>query len=247
MRFLARTAILIAFIIRPPAHLSGYAASAGGVTVIVAESVATQGSAEGRPGESLIFKASSQTGLTADVQINNAIVLLARRSGIVWADYSANQTWTTCPNWGAQSITLVLYPVTYTIATNCTIPVNVSLQFSHGACLAPADGTTTTITGYFTAPMSKIFCNAVAGHGTIRLASGDKSDEGGQSLIHVYPEWWGASAGDASGAANTPALQAAIMELMETTGPMRRFIRNTTVCCTSPRCTTSTQNFTCIT
>jgi hypothetical protein len=59
--------------------------------------------------------------------------------------------------------------------------------------------------------MSKIFCNAAAGHGTIRLASGDKSDEGGQSLIHVYPEWWGASAGDASGAVNTPALQAAII------------------------------------
>ena len=211
MRFLACTAILMAFIVRPPVHLSGYPASAGGVTVIGAESVATQDSAEGRPGESLISKASSQTGSTADVQINNAIKSLARRSGIVWADYSANQTWATCPNWGEQSITLVLYPVTYTIATNCTIPANVNLQFSHGACLAPADGTTTTITGYFTAPMSRIFCNAVAGHGTIRLASGDKSDEGGQSLIHVYPEWWGASVGDASGAVNTPALQAAII------------------------------------
>jgi hypothetical protein len=211
MRFLACTTVLIVFTIRPPAHLSGYPASARGVAVIGAESVATQGSAEGRPGESLIFKASSQPGSTADVQLNNAIASLARRSGIVWADYSANQTWTTCPNWGAQSITLVLYPVTYTIATNCTIPANVNLQFSNGACLAPADGTTTTITGYFTAPMSKIFCNAVAGHGNIRLASGDERDEGGQALIHVYPEWWGASAGDASGAANTPALQAAII------------------------------------
>jgi len=211
MRFLACTTILIAFIIRPAWHLSGYAASDRVVAVIGAESVATQGSAEGRPGESLIFKASSQTGSTADVQINHAITSLARRSGIVWADYSANQTWATCPNWGAQSITLVLYPITYTIATNCTIPANVSLQFSNGACLAPADGTTTTVTGYFTAPMSKIFCNAVAGHGNIRLASGDERDEGGQALIHVYPEWWGASAGDASGAANTPALQAAII------------------------------------
>jgi hypothetical protein len=211
MRSPACVAILIAFIICPAAHLSGYAASARGVAVIGAESVATQGSAEGRPGESLIFKASSQTGSTADVQINNAITSLARRSGIIWADYSANQTWASCPHWGAQSITLVLYPVTYTIATNCTIPANVSLQFSHGACLAPADGTTTTITGYFTAPMSKIFCNAVAGHGTIRLASGDKSDEGGQLLIHAYPEWWGASAGDATGIVNTPALQAAIV------------------------------------
>jgi hypothetical protein len=104
----------------------------------------------------------------------------------------------------------VLYPVTYTISTNCTIPSNVSLQFSHGSCLAPADGTTTTITGYFTAPMSKIFCNAVAGHGTIRLASTDGSDNGGQALVDIYPEWWGAS-GNATGATNTPALQAAII------------------------------------
>jgi len=95
---------------------------------------------------------------------------MERRSGIIWADYSANQTWTTCPNWGTQNITLVLYPVTYTIATNCTIPCNVSLQFPHGSCLTPADGTT-TITGYFTAPMSKIFWNAVAGHGTVKLAA----------------------------------------------------------------------------
>src|ERR1700756_801760 len=210
MRFLACTTILIAFIIRPAAHLSGYAASARGVAIIGAESVATQDSAQDRPGESLIFKASSQPGSTADVQINNAITSLGRRSGIVWADYSANQTWTTCPNWGRQNITLVLYPVTYTIATNCTIPPNVSLQFSHGSCLAPADGTTTTITGYFTAPMSKIFCNAVAGHGTIKLASADVSDDGGQSLVDVYPEWWGAS-GNATGVTNTPALQAAII------------------------------------
>ena len=133
------------------------------------------------------MKASVQSGSTADAQINRAISSMARRNGIIWADYSANQTWATCPNWGTQNITLVLYPVTYTIATNCTIPSNVSLQFSHGSCLAPADGTTTTITGYFTAPMSKIFCNAVAGHGTIKLASADASDAGGQALVDVYP------------------------------------------------------------
>jgi hypothetical protein len=136
---------------------------------------------------------------------------MAHRSGIVLADYSTNQTWAACPSWGTQNITLVLYPVTYTIATNCTIPSNVTLQFSHGSCLAPAVGTTTTIKGYFTAPTSKIFCNAVAGEGAIRLASADASDEGGQSLVDVYPEWWGATAGDASGMTNTPALQAAII------------------------------------
>ena len=183
--------------------------SGSGTTV--SQAVVMQASPEGRPPENLILKASSQAGSTADVQINRGIMLLARRSGIIWADYSANQIWAACPTWGTQNITLVLYPVTYTIATNCTIPSNVTLQFSHGSCLAPADGTTTTITGYLTAPMSKIFCNAVAGHGTIKLASADASDNGGQALVHVYPEWWGATGNDATGATNTPALEAAII------------------------------------
>jgi hypothetical protein len=175
---------------------------------IAAQAVTTQGSADNRSAENLV-KASVQSGSTADAQINSAINSMGRRNGIIWADYSANQMWTTCPNWGTQNITPVLYPVTYTIAANCIIPSNVSLQFSHGSCLAPADGTTTTITGYFTAPISRIFCNATAGHGTIKLAI-DAGDDGGQALVNVYPEWWGAS-GNATGAINTPALQAAII------------------------------------
>ena len=39
----------------------------------------------------------------------------------------------------------------------------------------------------------------------------NSSDEGGQALVDVYPEWWGASASDATGATNTPAIQAAII------------------------------------
>src|SRR5215472_18546028 len=151
-------------------------------------SVSSQSSVDGGAG---VLKASTQSGRTADAQISNAIATMAHRNGIIWADYSTNQIWIACPAWGKQSITLVLYPVTYTIATNCTIPPNVTLQFSHGSCLAPAIATTTTIKGYFTAPMSKIFCNAVAGEGSIRLASMNSSDQGGQSLIDVYPEWWG--------------------------------------------------------
>lgn len=85
-----------------------------------------------------LVKASVQSGSTADDQINRAISSMGRRNGIIWADYSANQTWTTCPNWGTQSTTIVLYPVMYTIAASCTIPSDVSLQFSHGSCLAPA-------------------------------------------------------------------------------------------------------------
>jgi hypothetical protein len=168
-------------------------------------------SAEGGSTADPVLKASSQAGETADVQISNAIGVMVHRSGIVWADYSTNQTWAACPAWGTQNITLVLYPVTYAITTNCTIPPNVTLQFSHGSCLAPAVRTTTTIKGYFTAPMSKIFCSDVASAGSIRLASVNSSDAGGQSLVDVYPEWWGATAGDATGATNTPAIQAAII------------------------------------
>jgi len=173
--------------------------------------VAPQSPAFGGSAVDPVLKATSQPGRTADVQISGAIGAIAHRGGIVWADYSANQIWAACPAWGTQNITLVLYPVTYTIATSCTIPPNVTLQFSHGSCLAPAVGTTTTIKGSFTAPMSKIFCSDVASAGSIRLASVNSSDAGGQSLVDVYPEWWGATAGDASGATNTPALQAAII------------------------------------
>jgi hypothetical protein len=209
MKFLVRTAFLTILILSSAWKLSTSASAFPDNSTAIAAQAVTQGSADSRPAENLV-KASVQSGSTGDAQINRAVISMGRRSGIVWADYSANQTWTTCPNWGTQNITLVLYPVTYTIATNCTIPSNVSLQFSHGSCLAPADGTTTTITGYFTAPMSKIFCNAVAGHGTIKLASADASDDGGQALVDVYPEWWGAS-GNATPAINTPALQAAII------------------------------------
>ena len=53
-------------------------------------------------------------------------------------------------------------------------------SFSDGLCLAPAVGTTTTIKGYFMAPMSKIFCSDVSSAGSIRLASVNSSDaEGG--------------------------------------------------------------------
>jgi hypothetical protein len=170
-----------------------------------------QGSAAGGSAADPVLKASAQPGRTGDVQISSAIGAMAHRGGIVWADYSTNQMWATCPAWGTQNITLLLYPVTYTIATNCTIPPNVTLQFSHGSCLAPAVETTTTIQGYFTAPMSKIFCSDVANAGSIRLASVNFSDDGGQSLVDVYPEWWGATAADSRGATNTPAIQAAII------------------------------------
>src|SRR5579864_9056969 len=61
---------------------------------IAAQAGTTQGSADNRSAENLV-KASVQSGSTADAQINRAITSMARRNGIVWADYSANQTWAT--------------------------------------------------------------------------------------------------------------------------------------------------------
>src|ERR1035438_2563770 len=104
-------------------------------TVNELASTAPQSTAEGSSAVNAIIRASSQAGKTADIQLSNAIEGMTHRSGIVWADYSTNQTWAACPTWGKQNITLVLYPVTYTVATNCTIPSNVTLQFSHGSCL----------------------------------------------------------------------------------------------------------------
>jgi hypothetical protein len=214
MKPIVRTAFVLAFAACSAVHAAAKSSARYfGETDPVNErvSVAPQSVAEAGSTADPVSKANSQTGKTADIQISNAIRVMAHRNAIVWADYSTNQMWAACPAWGTQNITLVLYPVTYTIAINCTIPPNVTLQFSNGSCLAPAVGTTTTIKGYFTAPKSKIFCSGVAGEGAIRLASVNSSDGGGQSLVDVYPEWWGATAGDVSGASNTPAIQAAII------------------------------------
>jgi hypothetical protein len=214
MRYFLSTVIIVAFTTCSALHIAakpGDPRFGESEPVNAQAGVAPQNSADSRSAADPILKATSQSGRTADAQISGAIGAMAHRNGIVWADYSTSQMWAACPAWGTQNITLVLYPVTYTIATNCTIPPNVILQFSHGSCLAPAVGTTTTIEGYFTAPMSKIFCSDVASAGSIRLASVNSNDGGGQALVDVYPEWWGATAADASGATNTRAIQAAII------------------------------------
>jgi hypothetical protein len=208
-----RAALMVAFAACSVLKLAASPGSLRSVIGAIREDAggSPQAVAEGSSAASPVSRSSSQAGRTADVQISNAISVVGYRSALVSADYSTDQTWAACPTWGTRNITLILYPVTYTVATNCVIPLNVTVQFSAGSCLAPADGTTTVIKGYFTAPMSKVFCNAVAGKGSVRLASVGENDEGGQALVDVYPEWWGATAGDATGKTNTPAIQAAIL------------------------------------
>src|SRR5579864_5718332 len=98
MKFLVRIAFLTILILSSAWKLSTCAAAFPDESTAIAQA-ATQGSADSRPAENLV-KASVQSGSTGDAQINRAVASMGRRSGIIWADYSANQTWATCPNWG---------------------------------------------------------------------------------------------------------------------------------------------------
>jgi hypothetical protein len=120
-----------------------------------------------------------------DVGVTNAISNLVGGNGIVWADYSTRQTWASCPTWGTGKVHVILYPVTFTIAVNCTIPANVTLEFTRGAMLSPANSTTTTIVGTIIAGRQQIFTNALATQGRVVFTNNMKMDR-------FYPDWWGA-------------------------------------------------------
>jgi hypothetical protein len=149
-----------------------------------------------------VQRASLQGGATADVQISNAIAALSGGNGIVWADYSTNQTWAACPTFGSGSVHLALYPVTFSVSVNCTIPSNVTLQFLQGSKLSPATGTITTINGPVQAPLQQIFTNANPAQGAIDFT-------GDFSIEKYYPEWWGCSYNAGTAGCNG-GLQAAI-------------------------------------
>lgn len=81
-------------------------------------------------------------GATSDVRITNAIAAMPSTGGVLAAIDVTNQSWAACPTWGANPVHLVLNPVTYTAAVNCTIPKNVTLQFRNGAMITGASNTT---------------------------------------------------------------------------------------------------------
>src|SRR5215469_16498783 len=102
MRFLARIVLLItliAFFVRPSYTYA--ATSSNESAAIPTQSALVQSSANTHATKNLV-KVSGQSGSTADIQINRATSSMAGRKGIIFADYSANQTWVTCPNWGTQ-------------------------------------------------------------------------------------------------------------------------------------------------
>jgi hypothetical protein len=143
-----------------------------------------------------------------DVGITNAISNLVGGNGMVWADYPTSQTWASCPTWGTGKVHLMLYTVTVTIAVNCTIPANVTLEFTSGAMLSPANSTTTTIVGIINAGRQQIFTNALASQGTVGFTGNLKMDR-------FYPEWWGAVK---NGRTNDLAALQATSEAADTVG-----------------------------
>lgn len=70
------------------------------------------------------------------------------------------------------------------IASNITIPKNVTLNFLWGAYLAPDLGVVITLNGGIRAGLEKIF----GGGGNVKF--------GGSKVAEAYPQWWGALADD---------------------------------------------------
>jgi hypothetical protein len=141
------------------------------------------GSGGGGSGNVLPVAKASLAG-SGDVGISGAIATLAGGRGIVWADYSVNQVWSSCPTWGNGTIQLLLYPVQYSVGVNCTIPSNVTINHANGGQLCPVTGTTLTIQGNIQAPEAQIFCNIASGQGSLSFA--------GNRVTKTYsPLWFG--------------------------------------------------------
>ena len=83
---------------------------------------------------------------------------------------------------GSNSQTIVLKPGTYTLATNLTIPANVTLKILNGAKIAKSGTATLTINGYLEAGLWQVFSGFAAGNVTF--------DKG--YLKEAVPQWWGA-------------------------------------------------------
>jgi hypothetical protein len=90
------------------------------------------------------------------------------------------------------------------LASDVTVPSNVTLQFLDGAYLAPDGGDTVQINGPVDAQLRKIF----GGGGAILIGRG--------FIKELYPEWWGAS-NSAAAATNAAACQAAVCTSLGTT------------------------------
>ena len=99
--------------------------------------------------------------------------------------------------------TVVFPPGTYRVASNLTIPSNVTLWFMNGAKLSVDNGVTVTINGPIEAGLYQIF----AGQGTVT---------GAIQVPAFYPQWWGAKGDGVSD--DTTAIQNCVNAAMTTGG-----------------------------
>lgn len=83
-----------------------------------------------------------------------------------------------------------------TVSSDLTVPSNIRLKFETGGVCEVTKGVTLTINGSLEAPLTQIF----RGAGKVVI--------GGGYMEKVYPQWWGAKAGD--GEDDTSPIQAAI-------------------------------------
>lgn len=99
-------------------------------------------------------------GSTADAKIANCIAVLPSTGGIAdAAGIQGNQSWVTCPLTGVTiGVTLMLPTGTTTVAANCTIPTNVTLQFSQDSVLSVNSGVTITFQGPITGSVTPGIC-----------------------------------------------------------------------------------------
>lgn len=138
----------------------------------------------------LVFETRDYAGATSDIRITNAIAAMPAGGGVLATTDSTNQSWAACPTWGSNPVHLILNPVTYTVAVNCSIPANVTVQFRTGAFLNPANSTTTTILANIQASTRKIFSNIASGQGAL-------SFNGNVVQTTYNPVWFGLDCGGA--------------------------------------------------
>ena len=153
------------------------------------------------------FCNSSTAGSTADVKLANCYTALAATGGTIDAQaLQGAQTWAGCPftGWTKQT-TVLLSAATFSLATDCTVPTNVTLVLYQGAIVSVANTKTLTVQGGFIASLSQ----HIAGAGSTAFSTGSR-------IVSVVPQWWGATADGSTD--DTTAIQSAFTAVKASNG-----------------------------
>jgi hypothetical protein len=146
-----------------------------------------------------VCHASQLVEATEDAKILACIDALPATGGVVdGIGVKPGNPWNTCPfNRVTKSVVVRLGFGSHAIVVNCSVPANVTIDFTNGAVLSPIAPASFTLKGPIVAPATKIF----GGDGKV-------SFDGPGSSAPVRAEWFGVS-GDGQ-TDDTVALQAAI-------------------------------------